>query len=103
MKPEILVVDPWHPATIEALDREFVTHKLWLAADPKALPPPCARRERPHATWRFTPCHPHPLVCRPPDGTARRLRPASALPHNLPSPPLPHILYRCPSQAGNHL
>ena len=53
MKPEILVVDPWHPATIEALDREFVTHKLWLAADPKALLAACAERVRAIATSPF--------------------------------------------------
>lgn len=53
MKPEILVVAPWHPATLEALDREFVTHKLWLAADPKALLAACAERVRAIATSPF--------------------------------------------------
>jgi len=53
MKPEILVVDPWHPATLGALDREFVTHKLWLAADPKALLAACAERVRAIATSPF--------------------------------------------------
>lgn len=53
MKSEILVVDPWHPATLEALDREFVTHKLWLAADPKALLAACAERVRAIATSPF--------------------------------------------------
>lgn len=46
MKPEVLVVGPWHPTTIEALDREFATHKLWLAADPAALIAACADRVR---------------------------------------------------------
>jgi lactate dehydrogenase-like 2-hydroxyacid dehydrogenase len=46
MKPEVLVVGPWHPATIDALDREFATHKLWLAADPAALIAACADRVR---------------------------------------------------------
>lgn len=53
MKPEILVVAPWHPTTLEALDREFVTHKLWLAADPKALLAACAKRVRAIATSPF--------------------------------------------------
>lgn len=53
MKPEILVVAPWHPATLEALDREFVTHKLWLAANPKALLAACAERVRAIATSPF--------------------------------------------------
>jgi len=53
MKPDVLVVAPWHPATLEALDREFVTHKLWLAADPKALLAACAERVRAIATSPF--------------------------------------------------
>ena len=53
MKPEILVVTPWHPATIEALDREFVTRKLWLAADPKALLASSAERVRALVTSPF--------------------------------------------------
>ena len=53
MKPEILVVDPWHPATLEALDHQFVTNKLWLAADGKALLAACAERVRAIATSPF--------------------------------------------------
>jgi len=53
MKTEILVVAPWHPATLEALDREFVTHKLWLASDPKALLAECGGRVRAIATSPF--------------------------------------------------
>ena len=53
MKPEILVVDPWHPATLEALDHQFVTNKLWLAADGGALLAACAERVRAIATSPF--------------------------------------------------
>jgi hydroxypyruvate reductase len=53
MKPEILVVTPWHPATLEVLEQEFVTHKLWLAADPKALLASSAERVRAIATSPF--------------------------------------------------
>lgn len=50
MKPEVLVVGPWHPATLEALDREFATHKLWLAADSQAMIAACADRVQAIAT-----------------------------------------------------
>ena len=53
MKPDVLIVAPWHPSTLEALDREFVTHKLWLAGDPKALLAACAERVRAIATSPF--------------------------------------------------
>lgn len=53
MKPEILVIDPWHPATLEALDRQFVTNKLWLASDGKALLAECGERVRAIATSPF--------------------------------------------------
>ncbi len=53
MKPDVLIVAPWHPTTLETLDREFETHKLWLAADPKALLAACAERVRAIATSPF--------------------------------------------------
>lgn len=53
MKPEILVVAPWHPATLEALDSAFATHKLWLAADPGGVLAACADRVRGIATSPF--------------------------------------------------
>jgi len=53
MKPDVLIVAPWHPTTLEALDRNFVTHKLWLAADRKALLAACAERVRAIATSPF--------------------------------------------------
>jgi lactate dehydrogenase-like 2-hydroxyacid dehydrogenase len=34
MKPEILVLTPVYAPTLAALEREFVVHKLWEAADP---------------------------------------------------------------------
>ena len=54
IKPDVLIAGPWHPATLETLDREFTTHKLWLASDPKALLAACADRVRAIATSPFT-------------------------------------------------
>ncbi|MBI4293974.1 MAG: 2-hydroxyacid dehydrogenase [Betaproteobacteria bacterium] len=53
MKPDVLVVGPMYPATIEDLDREFTTHKLWLASDRTALIASCAERVRAIATTAF--------------------------------------------------
>lgn len=53
MKPDVLVVGPMYPAAMEALDREFATHKLWLASDRAALIASCAGRVRAIATTAF--------------------------------------------------
>ena len=53
MKPEVLVVGPMYQPALDALDREFVTHKLWLAADRDALIAACAARVRGIATTGF--------------------------------------------------
>lgn len=53
MKPDVLVVGPMYPAAIENLDREFTTHKLWLASDRAALIAACANRVRAIATTGF--------------------------------------------------
>ena len=53
MKPEVLIVGPMYPAAIENLDREFTTHKLWLAGDRAALIASCAGRVRAIATTGF--------------------------------------------------
>lgn len=53
MKPDVLVVGPMYPATIVDLDREFTTHKLWLASDRTALIASCADRVRAIATTAF--------------------------------------------------
>ena len=37
MKPELLALTPFYQPTLEALDREYVVHKLWEARDPDAL------------------------------------------------------------------
>lgn len=37
MKPDLLVAGPMFPATLERLDREFTTHKYWLAQDKAAF------------------------------------------------------------------
>ena len=37
MKPELLALTPFYKPTLEALDREYVVHKLWEARDPQAL------------------------------------------------------------------
>jgi hydroxypyruvate reductase len=37
MKPELLALTPFYKPTLEALDREYVVHKLWEARDPDAL------------------------------------------------------------------
>jgi lactate dehydrogenase-like 2-hydroxyacid dehydrogenase len=37
MKPEVLVVVPLYPATLETLDRLFLAHRLWETADRGAL------------------------------------------------------------------
>ena len=49
-KPEILIVGPMHAGAIERLDAEFITHKLWLAADKDALLKEVAGRIRGIAT-----------------------------------------------------
>ena len=46
MKPDVLIVGPLYKPTLDALDREFTTHKLWLAPDGKALLASCADRVR---------------------------------------------------------
>jgi lactate dehydrogenase-like 2-hydroxyacid dehydrogenase len=53
MKPDVLIVGPLYKPTLEALDREFTTHKLWLAPDRKALLASCADRVRGIATTGF--------------------------------------------------
>ena len=53
MKPEVLVVGPMYKPALDALDREFTTHKLWLAPDRKALVAACADRVRGIATTGF--------------------------------------------------
>ncbi len=53
MKPEVLIVGPMYPSTIEALDRHFITLKLWLAASRAALLASCAERVRGIATTAF--------------------------------------------------
>ena len=53
MKPEVLIVGPLYKPTLDALDREFTTHKLWLAPDGRALLASCADRVRGVATSGF--------------------------------------------------
>jgi lactate dehydrogenase-like 2-hydroxyacid dehydrogenase len=53
MKPDVLIVGPIYKPTLDALDREFTTHKLWLAPDRKALLASCADRVRGIATTGF--------------------------------------------------
>ena len=53
MKPDVLIVGPIYRPTLEALDREFTTHKLWLAPDRNALLASCAGRVRGIATTGF--------------------------------------------------
>jgi len=53
MKPDVLIVGPMYQPTLDALDREFTTHKLWLAPDCKALLASCADRVRGIATTGF--------------------------------------------------
>jgi lactate dehydrogenase-like 2-hydroxyacid dehydrogenase len=36
-KPEILITRPFYAPAMAHLDREFTTHKLWLASDPRGL------------------------------------------------------------------
>ena len=33
MKPDLLVVGPLHAPTLDTLESNYTTHKLWLAAD----------------------------------------------------------------------
>jgi hydroxypyruvate reductase len=53
MKPDVLVVGPMYKPALDALDREFATHKLWLAQDRKAFVAGCADRVRGIATTGF--------------------------------------------------
>src|SRR3990172_750403 len=53
MKPDVLIVGPMYKPALDALDREFTTHKLWLAPDRKALLASCADRVRGIATTGF--------------------------------------------------
>lgn len=53
MKPDVLIVGPMYKPALDALDREFTTHKLWLASDPKALIASCADKVRGVATTGF--------------------------------------------------
>src|SRR3990172_11574453 len=53
VKPDVLIVGPIYKPTLDALDREFTTHKLWLAPDRKALLASCAHRVRGIATTGF--------------------------------------------------
>jgi len=52
-KPDVFIVGPIYKPTLDALDREFTTHKLWLAPDRKALLAACADRVRGIATTGF--------------------------------------------------
>lgn len=45
-KPEVLMVAPMFPASMEAVERDFVAHKLWTAADRDALVAEVAPRVR---------------------------------------------------------
>lgn len=53
MKTDILVAGPFYAPQLERLDREFNTHKLWLAKDRAALLEECAGRVRGIATTGF--------------------------------------------------
>ena len=53
MKPEVLIVGPLYEPTIETLEREFTTHKLWQAADRETLLASCAAGVRGIATHAF--------------------------------------------------
>lgn len=53
MKPDVLIAGPLYQPTLAALDREFTTHKLWLAPDRKAFLAGCADRVRGVATSGF--------------------------------------------------
>ncbi len=53
MKPDVLIAGPLYQPTLDALDREFTTHKLWLAPDRKAFLAACADRVRGMATSGF--------------------------------------------------
>ena len=53
MKPDVLIVGPMYQPTLDTLDREFTTYKLWLAPDRKALLASCADRVRGIATTGF--------------------------------------------------
>jgi len=54
IKPDVLVAGSLlYPATLDELDREFTTHKLWLAGDKAALIASCADRVRAIATTGF--------------------------------------------------
>lgn len=53
MKPDVLIVGPLYQPTLDALEREFTTHKLWLAPDRAAFLAACADRVRGMATSGF--------------------------------------------------
>lgn len=53
MKTDVLIVGPLYKPTLDALDREFTTHKLWLAPGGKTLLASCADRVRGIATSGF--------------------------------------------------
>ena len=53
MKTDILVAGPFYQPQLERLDREFNTHKLWLAKDRAALLKECAEKVRGIATTGF--------------------------------------------------
>ncbi len=37
MKPELLALTPFYKPTLEALDRDYVVHKVWETRDPQAM------------------------------------------------------------------
>jgi len=53
MKPDVLIAGPMYKPALDALDREFNTHKLWLAQDRRAFLAGCADRVRGIATTAF--------------------------------------------------
>ncbi len=53
MKPDVLIVGPLYQPTLDALEREFTTHKLWLAPDRDAFLAARADRVRGMATSGF--------------------------------------------------
>jgi len=53
MKPDVLIAGPMYKPALDALDREFTTHKLWLAQDRRSFLAACADRVRGIATTAF--------------------------------------------------
>jgi hydroxypyruvate reductase len=56
MRPEIVIVGPLYPPTQERLERLFVVHRLWQAADRAALLRAIAPRVRGLAVYALDPC-----------------------------------------------